>query len=79
MEQIIAAVRESGEVRPFTAHVQAINCHHNYVARERHYGQNVLVTRKGAVRAQEGDMGIIPGSVGAGRTLCAARGIRKAS
>jgi len=65
MQQIIDAVRESGEVRPFTAHVQAINCHHNYVARERHYGQNVLVTRKGAVRAQLGDMGIIPGSMGA--------------
>jgi tRNA-splicing ligase RtcB len=65
MQQIIDAVRESGEVRPFTAHVQAINCHHNYVARERHYGQNVLVTRKGAVRAQVGDMGIIPGSMGA--------------
>ncbi len=65
MQQIIDAARESGEVRPFTAHVQAINCHHNYVARERHYGQNVLVTRKGAVRAQLGDMGIIPGSMGA--------------
>ncbi len=64
MQQIIDAVRESGEVRPFKAHVQAINCHHNYVARERHYGQNVLVTRKGAVRAQVGDMGIIPGSMG---------------
>jgi tRNA-splicing ligase RtcB (3'-phosphate/5'-hydroxy nucleic acid ligase) len=65
MQQIIDAVRESGEVRPFIAQVQAINCHHNYVARERHYGQNVLVTRKGAVRAQVGDMGIIPGSMGA--------------
>lgn len=65
MQQIMDAVRDSGEVRPFTAHVQAINCHHNYVARERHYGQNVLVTRKGAVRAQLGDMGIIPGSMGA--------------
>lgn len=65
MQQIIDAVRDSGEVRPFTAYVQAINCHHNYVARERHYGQNVLVTRKGAVRAQVGDMGIIPGSMGA--------------
>ena len=65
MEQIIAAVRESGEVPPFTAHVQAINCHHNYVARERHYGHNVMVTRKGAVRAQQGDLGIIPGSMGA--------------
>jgi tRNA-splicing ligase RtcB (3'-phosphate/5'-hydroxy nucleic acid ligase) len=65
MEQIIEAVRHSGEVRPFRAHVQAINCHHNYVARERHYGQNIFVTRKGAVRAQEGDLGIIPGSMGA--------------
>lgn len=64
MQQIIDAVRDSGEVRPFTAEVQAINCHHNYVAREQHYGQNVLVTRKGAVRAQLGDMGIIPGSMG---------------
>ena len=42
-----------------------INCHHNYVAREHHYGKNVLVTRKGAVRAQDGDRGIIPGSMGA--------------
>jgi tRNA-splicing ligase RtcB len=65
MEQIIEAVRNSGEVRPFQAYIQAINCHHNYVARERHYGQNIFVTRKGAVRAQEGDLGIIPGSMGA--------------
>jgi len=56
MEQIVGAVRESGEVRPFVAELKAINCHHNYVARERHYGQNILVTRKGAVRAREGDM-----------------------
>lgn len=41
-----------------------VNCHHNYVARESHYGENVLVTRKGAVRAREGDLGIIPGSMG---------------
>ena len=65
MEQIISAVRDSGEVRPFSAQVQAINCHHNYVAREHHYGQNILVTRKGAVRAQPDDLGIIPGSMGA--------------
>ena len=43
----------------------AVNCHHNYVARENHYGENVWVTRKGAVRAREGDLGIIPGSMGA--------------
>jgi tRNA-splicing ligase RtcB (3'-phosphate/5'-hydroxy nucleic acid ligase) len=42
----------------------AINCHHNYVARERHYDTDVLVTRKGAVRAREGDLGIIPGAMG---------------
>jgi tRNA-splicing ligase RtcB len=65
MKQVTEAVRNSGEVRPFVGEVKAINCHHNYVARERHYGQNILVTRKGAVRAQEGDMGIIPGSMGA--------------
>jgi tRNA-splicing ligase RtcB len=43
----------------------AVNCHHNYVSVENHYGQNVYVTRKGAVRARLGDMGIIPGSMGA--------------
>jgi tRNA-splicing ligase RtcB (3'-phosphate/5'-hydroxy nucleic acid ligase) len=65
MKQIVEAVRNFGEVRPFAANVQAINCHHNYVARERYYGQNIFVTRKGAVRAQEKDLGIIPGSMGA--------------
>src|SRR5947199_6415272 len=65
MDQIVNAVRNSGEVRPLVAQLKAINCHHNYVARERHYNQNILITRKGAVRAREGDMGIIPGSMGA--------------
>ncbi len=65
MEQIVAAARNSGSLPPFTAETKVIDCHHNYVARESHYGQNVLVTRKGAVRAREGDMGIIPGSMGA--------------
>jgi tRNA-splicing ligase RtcB len=50
---------------PFETTETVINCHHNYVERESHYGQNVLVTRKGAVRAREGDLGIIPGSMGA--------------
>jgi tRNA-splicing ligase RtcB len=43
---------------------QAITCHHNYVAEEVHYGEEVLVTRKGAIRAGAGDLGIIPGSMG---------------
>jgi tRNA-splicing ligase RtcB len=65
MEQIVGAVRKSGELPPFSAELKAINCHHNYVAREKHYGESVLITRKGAVRAREGDLGIIPGSMGA--------------
>lgn len=44
----------------------AVNCHHNYVSREHHFDMNVIVTRKGAVRAREGDLGIIPGSMGTG-------------
>jgi tRNA-splicing ligase RtcB len=64
MKQIVNAVRGSAILPAFSAEVKAINCHHNYVARESHYGQNVMVTRKGAVRAREGDMGIIPGSMG---------------
>lgn len=49
----------------FTITEEAVNCHHNYVEREHHYGADVLVTRKGAVRARAGDLGIIPGSMGA--------------
>ena len=44
----------------------AVDCHHNYVADERHYGEKVLVTRKGAIRAAKGELGIIPGSMGTG-------------
>jgi len=44
---------------------EVVNCHHNYVERERHYGADVWVTRKGAIRARTGDLGIIPGSMGA--------------
>jgi len=65
MHNVLAAVRDSGKVPPFDAQLEAVNCHHNYVARERHFGADVLVTRKGAVRAGLGDLGIIPGSMGA--------------
>lgn len=50
---------------PFEITKEAINCHHNYVARETHFGNDVYVTRKGAIRAGEGELGIIPGSMGA--------------
>lgn len=49
----------------FNAQIEAVNCHHNYISREHHYGKDLIVTRKGAVRAREGEMGIIPGSMGA--------------
>jgi tRNA-splicing ligase RtcB len=49
----------------FEAMQQAVNCHHNYVQRERHYGEDVWLTRKGAIRAGKGELGIIPGSMGA--------------
>jgi len=50
---------------PATVNIlELIECHHNYIAREHHFGENVIVTRKGAVRAQRNDKGIIPGSMG---------------
>ena len=64
MQHAISAARKV-IAKPFDAHLEAVNCHHNYVARENHFGASVLVTRKGAVRAAEGVMGIIPGSMGA--------------
>lgn len=54
----------SQEIHSFTTDQMAVNCHHNYIARENHFGKNVWVTRKGAVRARKGDLGIIPGSMG---------------
>ncbi|MFU2489925.1 RtcB family protein, partial [Thauera sp. WH-1] len=50
---------------PFAVTTEAVNCHHNYVAREHHYGADVWVTRKGAIRAGQGELGIVPGSMGA--------------
>jgi tRNA-splicing ligase RtcB (3'-phosphate/5'-hydroxy nucleic acid ligase) len=77
MRNLIAAVRGSGLVPEFAAGEESslatedrgrgcprhtvVSCHHNYVTWGNHYGENVLITRKGAVRAREGDMGIIPG------------------
>ncbi|WP_353570199.1 RtcB family protein [Candidatus Albibeggiatoa sp. nov. BB20] len=49
----------------FSITKEAINCHHNYVSIEQHFGEQVFLTRKGAISAQEGELGIIPGSMGA--------------
>jgi tRNA-splicing ligase RtcB len=65
--EMMRAILEAIEphVPPFRIVGEAIQCHHNYVARERHFGEDLLVTRKGAIRAGLGEMGIIPGSMGA--------------
>ena len=65
MDNVLAALRRSDILPPFQARLEAVNCHHNYVARERHYDTDLFVTRKGAVRAGLGELGIIPGSMGA--------------
>lgn len=64
MANLIATVRQVIP-KPFESHIEAVNCHHNYVQRERHFGEDVFVTRKGAVSARRGELGIIPGSMGA--------------
>jgi tRNA-splicing ligase RtcB (3'-phosphate/5'-hydroxy nucleic acid ligase) len=63
MRLILAALRRV--LPPFTITDEAVNCHHNYVAVEQHLGEHVYVTRKGAIRAGLGELGIIPGSMGA--------------
>jgi len=63
MELVIDALHR--HLPPFEATDEAVNCHHNYVERERHFGEDVWLTRKGAIRAGRGELGIIPGSMGA--------------
>jgi tRNA-splicing ligase RtcB len=63
MEIVVASLRRTIPVE-FTITQEAINCHHNYVERENHFGRNLWVTRKGAIRARKDDLGIIPGAMG---------------
>jgi tRNA-splicing ligase RtcB len=65
MRATLTALQKQKGIPRFTHDELVVNCHHNYVARELHFGEEVLVTRKGAVRAGLGDLGIIPGSMGA--------------
>lgn len=65
MSRVLDVMRKTPELPGFTTEKKAVNCHHNYVSLENHFGANVYVTRKGAIRAREGDLGIIPGSMGA--------------
>ena len=65
MDQFIDALRDPRLRLPkFSIDKTAINCHHNYVSREVHFGESMLITRKGAVSAKKGELGIIPGSMG---------------
>ena len=59
---------------PFEVTDEVVNCHHNYVEREHHFGKDVWVTRKGAIRAGAGELGIIPGSMGAKSYIVRGRG-----
>jgi tRNA-splicing ligase RtcB len=59
---------------PRTRFGEPVSCHHNYVAEEHHYGEDLLVTRKGAIRAGLGELGIIPGSMGAKSFIVRGRG-----
>jgi len=63
MRMVLMVLREN--LKPFQTVKEAINCHHNYAQKENHFGANVWITRKGAVSAREGELGIIPGSMGA--------------
>lgn len=64
MKRVIEAAQAVIHKR-FQSHIEAVNCHHNYVSREHHFGKDVYLTRKGAVSAKAGQLGIIPGSMGA--------------
>ncbi len=66
-----------GVLPEFTVTKEAINCHHNYVAVENHFGADVFLTRKGAISARDGELGIIPGSMGAKSYIVKGKGDAK--
>ena len=74
MMQAALAALEVAVPKEFTCDIEAVNCHHNYVNWERHYGEEVIVTRKGAVSAQLGQLGIVPGSMGAKSFIVSGKG-----
>lgn len=64
MKRVLHVIRKTKGIPSFTMDLNVINCHHNYVNKETHFGQDVWLTRKGAVSAKLGEYGIIPGSMG---------------
>ncbi|WP_277611247.1 RtcB family protein [Microbulbifer celer] len=73
MMKLVVSVLQQ-QLPPFQLTSEAINCHHNYVVREQHFGRDVFVTRKGAISAQKDQLGIIPGSMGARSYIVRGRG-----
>jgi tRNA-splicing ligase RtcB len=71
-----AAAHAIEPVTGFLEPLEEVHCHHNYARRENHGGRNVIVTRKGAISAREGEMGIIPGSMGAKTFIVKGKGNR---
>ena len=76
MNQVLIAMEKSTDIHCYGKQ-SVIDCHHNYVTKENHFGANVYVTRKGAVRAREGDLGIIPGSMGVRSYIVEGKGNRE--
>lgn len=64
LETVANVLSSSALLPPFTLTSTVVDCHHNYVTKESHFGQNLWITRKGAIRARKDDFGIIPGSMG---------------
>ena len=75
MDLVVEAMRR--HLPAFEVTDEAVNCHHNYVEREHHYGADVWVTRKGAIRAGAGELGIIPGSMGARSYIVRGKGSKE--
>jgi len=75
MDLVLEATRR--HLPAFEVTGEAVNCHHNYVERETHYGEQVWLTRKGAIRARKGELGIIPGSMGARSFIVRGKGSRE--
>jgi tRNA-splicing ligase RtcB len=74
MDLVLGSMRR--HLPPFEVTDEAVNCHHNYVERESHYGEKVWLTRKGAIRARKGELGIIPGSMGTRSYIVRGKGSR---
>jgi tRNA-splicing ligase RtcB len=64
LRSLAQAVSPKRKTKEAAITVQVVNCHHNYTERERHGGKDLWITRKGAIRADAGDLGVIPGSMG---------------